>query len=96
MNPKDKLTRYIKDTEYSKRLTTSIRNCMFVHLALTIVADVLLTLLGYDCSQINDVLVTMMPVYIALQGANYVKSGYENGKKIVNNAGSASDEAENG
>jgi len=24
----------------------------------------------------------MMPAYIALQGANYVKSGYENGKKI--------------
>ena len=28
------------------------------------------------------ILDSMMPVYIALQGANYVKSGFENVKKI--------------
>ena len=86
------------NTEYSKRFTTSIRNCMFVHLGITLVLDAALTLAGYDCEQINTVLITMMPVYIALQGANYVKSGYENGKKIDSSlSGSSADtNTENG
>lgn len=86
------------NTEYSKRFTTSIRNCMFVHLGITLILDAALILTGYDCEQINTVLITMMPVYIALQGANYVKSGYENGKKIGNSfSGSSADtNTENG
>lgn len=72
-----------KDREFSKRFTTSIRNCMFIHLALTVIGVIVLTVLGYDADYLVTVLATMMPVYIALQGANYVKSGYENGKKIL-------------
>lgn len=83
MDKKTSSGKKIRDTEYSKRFTTSIRNCMFVHLTITLTLDAVLTLMGYECDQINTVLTTMMPVYIALQGANYVKSGYENGKKIV-------------
>lgn len=84
-----------KDVEYSKRFTSSIRLCMFIHLGVTIAADVVLTIMGYSCEEINVVLTTMMPVYIALQGANYVKSGYENGKKITASA-SSTEETPNG
>lgn len=75
-----------KDKEFSKRFTVSIRNCMFVHLGLTVAGVIVLTVLGYDADYLVTVLTAMMPVYIALQGANYVKSGYENGKKISSSA----------
>lgn len=68
---------------------------MFVHLALTVVGVIALTILGYDADYLVTVLTTMMPVYIALQGANYVKSGFENVKKIATNY-SQCDESENG
>lgn len=96
MTNDEKLAQKLKDSEYSKRFTSSIRNCMFVHLGLTIILDAALTFLGYSCSEINDVLVAMMPLYITLQGANYVKSGYENGKKITNSATTTTEESENG
>ena len=91
-----KQTESAKDKEFSKRFTVSIRNCMFVHLALTIVGVIVLTVLGYDADYLVTILTTMMPVYIALQGANYVKSGYENGKKIVSSSYSYYEETENG
>lgn len=55
---------------------------MFVHVSISFVACVVLTLLGYDWTGVVEILGAMMPVYIALQGANYVKSGFENWKKI--------------
>lgn len=59
---------------------------MFVHVSLSFVACVILAVLNYDWSGIVEVLTAMMPVYIALQGANYVKSGFENWKKISTSA----------
>lgn len=85
-----------KDNEFSKRFTVSIRNCMFVHLIFTVIGTIVLTVLGYDADYLVTILTTMMPVYIALQGANYVKSGYENGKKIVSSSYSYYEETENG
>lgn len=89
-----KTVQNVKDQEFSKRFTISIRNCMFVHLALTVIGVIALTVFGYDADYLVTVLITMMPVYIALQGANYVKSGYENGKKIQ--SGHRQEESENG
>lgn len=83
---KFKKSKNMKDQEFSKRFTISIRNCMFVHLALTVIGVIALTVLGYDADYLVTVLITMMPVYIALQGANYVKSGFENVKKIASGA----------
>lgn len=94
MTDKEKLAQKMKDAEYSKRFTSSIRNCMFIHLGLTILLDAALIFLGYSCSEINDILIAMMPLYITLQGANYVKSGYENGKKISGNI--TTNESDNG
>lgn len=82
------------DKEFSKRFTLSIRNFMFVHVALTILADVGLIYFGYNPDPITTALTVMMPVYIALQGANYVKSGYENGKKIQSLANDQAEEAD--
>ena len=70
------------DNEFSKRFTKSIRNFMFIHVSVSLIACIVLTALYMDPIYIVDLLNAMMPVYIALQGANYVKSGYENGKKI--------------
>lgn len=70
------------NNEFSKRFTISIRNYMFIHVALSFIACVTLAVLGYDWTGVVEVLTAMMPVYIALQGANYVKSGFENWKKI--------------
>lgn len=96
MIDKEKLAQKVKDAEYSKRFTTSIRNCMFIHLGLTILIDGVLIFLGYSCSEINDILIAMMPLYISLQGANYIKSGYENGKKIAGSTTTTTDESDNG
>ena len=67
---------------------------MFGHVGISVAACIVLSCLGIDAQSLVDILIAMMPVYIALQGANYVKSGYENGKKIV--ASTANDECENG
>ena len=55
---------------------------MFVHVSASFVAVITLSVLGQDWAGVVEILVAMMPVYIALQGANYVKSGFENWKKI--------------
>ena len=55
---------------------------MFFHVSASFVAAIALSVLGQDWSGVVDILMAMMPVYIALQGANYVKSGFENWKKI--------------
>lgn len=81
------------DNEFSKRFTKSIRNFMFIHVGVSVVACVVLTALYMNAQSIVSLLEAMMPVYIALQGANYVKSGFENVKKI---ASSAQAEEENG
>lgn len=59
---------------------------MFVHVSASFVAVITLSALGQDWSGVVDILMAMMPVYIALQGANYVKSGFENWKKISTSA----------
>lgn len=79
------------DHEFSKRFTVSIRNFMFGHVTVSLVASIVLAILCIDTTGIIDILTAMMPVYIALQGANYVKSGFENVKKIVMSGESASD-----
>lgn len=71
---------------FSKRFTKSVRNFMFVHVGVSLIACIVLAVLHIDTSGIENLLTSMMPVYIALQGANYVKSGYENGKKIMSSA----------
>lgn len=71
------------DNEFSKRFTVSIRNFMFGHVAISLIACITLSILCLDTFGIIEILNAMMPVYIAQQGANYVKSGYENGKKIA-------------
>ena len=72
----------VKNNEFSKRFTLSIRNFMFAHVSLSFISCVVQTVLQYDWAGIIEILTAMMPVYIALQGANYVKSGFENWKKI--------------
>lgn len=74
------------DQEFSKRFTISIRNFMFGHVAVSLIAIIVLSLLCIDSTGIVEILTAMMPVYIALQGANYVKSGFENVKKIIASA----------
>ena len=74
------------DNEFSKRFTVSIRNYMFGHVAISVIASIALAVLGIDATGVIDILTAMMPVYIALQGANYVKSGFENVKKIATSA----------
>lgn len=78
------------DNEFSKRFTVSIRNFMFVHVATSVIASIVLSILCIETTSIVDILVAMMPVYIALQGANYVKSGFENVKKIAATAAESS------
>ena len=68
---------------------------MFAHVTISVVACIVLPLLYIEAQNVVDVLTTMMPVYIAQQGANYVKSGYENGKKILVSS-TSNDECENG
>lgn len=70
------------NNEFSKRFTISIRNFMFIHVSVSLIAVIVLTVMGVDAFGVIDILTAMMPVYIALQGANYVKSGFENWKKI--------------
>lgn len=53
------------DSEFSKRFTKSIRNFMFLHVGVSVVACVILTALYIDPQSVVDVLVAMMPVYIA-------------------------------
>lgn len=85
------------DHEFSKRFTISIRNFMFGHVAISLVACVVLAVLCIDTTGIVEILTAMMPVYIALQGANYVKSGFENVKKIASSANDITDaETEDG
>lgn len=84
------------DNEFSKRFTISIRNFMFGHVTVSVIASIVLTCLCFDPVGIVDILTAMMPVYIALQGANYVKSGFENWKKITMNADSDVSESEDG
>ena len=92
---KEFVQKYVSnDSEFSKRFTKSIRNFMFIHVSVSVVACVVLTAIFVDPQSIVDVLVAMMPVYIALQGANYVKSGFENVKKIA--ASAVEEECENG
>lgn len=92
---KEFIKQYVSsDNEFSKRFTKSIRNFMFIHVGVSVIACVVLTALYMDAQGIVDLLVAMMPVYIALQGANYVKSGYENGKKIASSQ--QADEETNG
>ena len=55
---------------------------MFIHVGISIVACIVLAVLYVDTAGVENQLDSMMPVYIALQGANYVKSGFENVKKI--------------
>lgn len=80
------------DNEFSKRFTISIRNFMFGHVTVSVIASIVLAIFCLDAAGVVDILNAMMPVYIALQGANYVKSGFENVKKISTSAESASDE----
>lgn len=84
------------DNEFSKRFTKSIRNFMFVHVSISLVACIVMPILGVDYEGILSILESMMPVYIALQGANYVKSGFENVKKISVSSGTSDEECENG
>ena len=79
------------DNEFSKRFTKSIRNFMFAHVAVSVAACIVLAALYIDTAGIEHLLESMMPVYIALQGANYVKSGFENVKKISASQAEASD-----
>lgn len=92
------IKKYIaSDNEFSKRFTKSIRNFMFVHVGVSLIACIIFAVVSIDTSSIEGLLTSMMPVYIALQGANYVKSGYENGKKILSSAVTNADEdCENG
>lgn len=98
MSTKAIVQKYIKsDNEFSKRFTRSIRNFMFVHVGVSVAACIVLTILGMETKSLVDILIAMMPVYIALQGANYVKSGYENGKKIaVSSTNNSATAVENG
>ena len=84
------------DNEFSKKFTRSIRNFMFLHVGQSVVACIVLSSLLLESQSIVDILVAMMPVYIALQGANYVKSGYENGKKIALSNSPSEEVSENG
>lgn len=70
------------DREFSKRLTASIRNLMFVHVGVTVVGDFVLLLLGKVPDSLNSALIAMMPVYLGLQGGYFLKAGVENTKKI--------------
>lgn len=81
------------DNEFSKRFTKSIRNFMFVHVAVSVIACIVMPVLSVDYEGILMTQDSMMPVYIALQGANYIKSGFENVQKI---AVGYDDECENG
>lgn len=93
---KEFIQKYISsDNEFSKRFTKSIRNFMFIHVSVSVIACIILTALFMDPQSIVDVLIAMMPVYIAQQGANYVKSGFENVKKIAISS-SEQEECENG
>lgn len=84
MTMQNAIKKYVSsDNEFSKRFTKSIRNFMFIHVGISVVACVALTVMHMDPQSIVSLLEAMMPVYITLQGANYVKSGYENGKKIA-------------
>ena len=83
---------FSKEKEFSKRLTSSIRTFMFFHVLLVIAGDIVLTLNEYDPSLLNNTLVVMMPVYIALQSGYFIKAEKENVKKI----GSAAKTEENG
>ena len=80
------------DNEFSKKFTISIRNFMFGHVAISVIASIVLAIFCIDTTGVIDILTAMMPVYIALQGANYVKSGFENVRKITTAAESSSDE----
>lgn len=82
------------DNEFSKRFTKSIRNFMFLHVGVSLVACITMAFVGVDYEGVLMILDSMMPVYIALQGANYVKSGFENVQKIA--SGSKEEECENG
>lgn len=53
------------DSEFSKRFTKSIRNFMFFHVGISVAACIVLTALYMDPQGVVDVLVAMMPVYIA-------------------------------
>lgn len=68
---------------------------MFVHVSVSVVLCSVLAVLCIEAQSIVDILMAMMPVYIALQGANYVKSGFENVKKIASST-SEEDACENG
>lgn len=99
MNLKEKVYNAIRkyivgNTEFSKRFTVSIRNFMFLHVCASFIACVVLTVQGLDWTGIVEILTAMMPVYIALQSANYVKSGFENWKKISTHMSPQSEEEE--
>lgn len=81
------------DNEFSKRFTKSIRDFMFVHVSVSLVACIVMAIMNVDYEGVLMILDSMMPVYIALQSANYIKSGFENVKKI---SVSGDDECENG
>lgn len=87
---------FTNDNEFSKRFTVSIRNFMFAHVAVSVIASIVLAILCIDATGIVDIITAMMPVYIALQGANYVKSSVENVKKIAMAAEQSEEEATNG
>lgn len=83
MKMKETIKKFItSDNEFSKRFTKSIRNFMFVHVGISLAGCIVLSFFSVDTTSIVCLLECMMPVYIALQGANYVKSGFENIKKI--------------
>lgn len=85
------------DNEFSKRFTKSIRNFMFVHVGVSLVAVIVLALMCIETTGVVEILTAMMPVYIALQSANYVKSGFENWKKLSNvSLDTSHEESENG
>lgn len=63
---KEFIKQYISsDSEFSKRFTKSIRNFMFLHVSVSVAACIILTALYMDPQSVVDVLVAMMPVYIA-------------------------------
>lgn len=66
MTVKEFIKQYISsDNEFSKRFTNSIRNFMFLHVGISVTACITLTALCMDPQSVVDVLVAMMPVYIA-------------------------------
>lgn len=63
---KEFIKQYISsDSEFSKRFTKSIRNFMFLHVGVSVTVCTVLAALCLDPQSVVDVLVAMMPVYIA-------------------------------